>query len=159
MNELNANERNPNPYAPGVVQKKEILSEVEQRRQKYLNHEASVKSIGILFIIGGLFGIAGGSSLYSTMSILPSLRDSLIPMFACGIAIVIAVGLLAVGFGLRKLKGWSRIPAAVFAGIGLLSFPMGTVINSYVLYLLLSQKGITVHSLEYREVILSLIHI
>jgi len=153
MSETNPNETNPNPYAPGIVQKKPVLSDVEQLRQKCLGHEASVKSIGILFIIGGLFCLAGGSSLYSAMSVMPSFSNTLIPILASGFIIVIAIGLLVVAFGLRKLSGWSQIPAALFAGIGLFSFPLGTVVNFYVLYLLLSQKGRMVFSPEYKEVI------
>lgn len=153
MSETNPNETNPNPYAPGIVQKKRVLSDAEQLRQKFLSHEASVKSIGILFIIGGLFFLAGASSLHSELSAMPSFKNTLIPILAFGFTIIIAIGLLVVAFGLRQLSGWSQIPAVVFAGIGLLSFPLGTAVNSYVLYLLLSQKGNMVFSSEYKEVV------
>jgi hypothetical protein len=58
-----------------------------------------------------------------------------------------------IGFGLNKLKSWARISAALFAGVGLLAFPIGTLINGYILYLLLSAKGKMVFSDEYREII------
>ena len=65
----------------------------------------------------------------------------------------LGVGQGFIAFGLRNLKSWGRIPAALFAGIGLLAFPIGTLINGYILYLLLSAKGRMVFSAEYREII------
>ena len=99
MNELNPHELNPNPYAPGVVQKKEILSEVEQRRQKYLNHETSVKSIGVVCVVGGLFSIVSGADLVAGGD-----------MIAIAL-ILLGIAQFVVAIGIRKLHAWSKIPA------------------------------------------------
>ena len=46
-----------------------------------------------------------------------------------------------------------KIPATIFSAIGLLSVPIGTLINGYILYLIYSAKGNMVFSEEYRKVI------
>ena len=47
----------------------------------------------------------------------------------------------------------------ILAGIGLIGFPIGTLISAYILYLLGSQKGVQVFSDEYAEVIAATPHI
>src|SRR4030095_8127226 len=66
---------------------------------------------------------------------------------------------LWVGTGLRRLRRWARIPTGILSGIGLLGFPIGTIINGYILYLIFSQKGKVVFSDEYRAVIEQTPHI
>jgi hypothetical protein len=61
--------------------------------------------------------------------------------------------------GLRQLRPWAKTTATVLAAIGLLLFPVGTIINAYVLYLLLSTKGSMVFSERYQEVIVVTPHI
>ena len=65
----------------------------------------------------------------------------------------IAILHIVAGFGIRRLARWSRIPAVIAGCIGLLSFPIGTLLNGYVLFLLLSAKGSMVFSPEYKQVI------
>lgn len=150
-----------NPYAPGVVQKKHVHSEVEAIRHKHLPHEASVKSIGLLFVIGGAIAfMAGigyfftGIAMLSNQSGRPGLAQFGAGMIAAGVvATLIGLAQIIVAVGLRKLAPWSKIPGAIVAGIGLVFFPVGTLINGYVLYLLLSEKGSMVFSPEYKEVI------
>ena len=163
MSELNPHEPNPNPYAPAVVEKKKILTQVEETRHLYLSHEASAKSVAVLFILGGLFGLLAGLSWISVPILNPVMPGG--PNFqyvylACGIvAVVLSAVQISVANGLRKLASWSRIPAAVLAGIGLIVFPVGTLINAYVLYLLLSKKGTMVFSPEYKNVMAQTPHI
>ncbi len=64
-----------------------------------------------------------------------------------------------VGVGLRRLRGWTKIPVGVLSGLGLLSFPIGTLINGYILYLVFSEKGSRVFSPEYQEIIRQTPHI
>lgn len=61
--------------------------------------------------------------------------------------------------GLRRLRPWTRTVATVLAAIGSLLFPVGTIINAYVLYLLLSTKGSMVFSERYQEIIVVTPHI
>ena len=61
--------------------------------------------------------------------------------------------------GLRRLQPWSRISSGIIAALGLLAFPVGTLINAYILYLLLCRKANVVFSAEYREIIIRTPHI
>ena len=63
------------------------------------------------------------------------------------------------GWGLRKFQGGARIIAIIFAVIGLIGIPIGTLISVYFLYLLCSAKGSVVFSDEYEDVIRQTPHI
>lgn len=122
----------------------------EQVRQEHIKHEASVRSIGILYFLGaavvllaGMVSLAGGSA----------------GLMAGLFFLILGAGQIWVGVGLRKLRSWARIPTGILSGIGLLGFPLGTLINAYILYLVFSQKGKTVFSEEYQRVIEETPHI
>ena len=153
MNELNPHELNPNPYAPGVVQKKEILSEVETVRKQYLSHEASVKSFGVVCVVGGLFSIVSGAALIATL-VSPPPGGNMTAIAGIGTALILlGIAQFVVAIGIRKLHAWSKIPATFLSVCALFAVPMGTLIGFYMLYLLLSKKGTMVFSPEYKEII------
>ena len=136
-------------------------SNVEAVRNFHLSHEASVKSIGVLYLLGAIFVVPLG--LY--FLVLPFLGGA---GWQGEAAILVGLGLfylslgLVQGFtavGLRRLRPWARIPAVVLSTIGLIGFPIGTLVSAYFLYLLLSQKGKTVFSDEYQAVIAQTPHI
>lgn len=145
----------PNPYAAGVVSQNDVDTEVEKIRSTHLGHEASVKSIWVVFLIGSaLCGIMGAGFISVIASAGAMSIDELAIQIPFAILIfLLTVGYLVTGIGLARLSAWSRIPGCVLAGIGLLLFPIGTLINGYVLFLLLSPKGSTVFSEKYKEVI------
>jgi len=123
----------------------------EQIRKDHIKHEASVKSVGFLYFLAAAFLILAGTA-------------SLVARDGAGMLmglVFLCLGILQVwvGIGLRQLKSWARIPAAVLSGIGLLGFPLGTIINAYILYLVLCQKGRTVFSDDYKHVIEQTPHI
>lgn len=150
----NADSTDHNPFA--APESMEYAVNTDSRpaaliRQKYLSHEASVQSVGSLYLLGSLVTLlAGGFLTYIVLSGSdPGSRDTGASLLLLGLGF--AQGFLAVG--LNKLNRWARITATLFAGLGLLAFPIGTLINGYILYLLLSAKGKMVFSDEYREVI------
>jgi len=156
------------------------LAEIEATRRKYLNHEASVKSVGSLHILGGIF---------LTAMVIFRLADSNARGLTGIPEVIILILLLgvnfALGFGLTKLQSWARWVDAAFFCIGILmniaSFSIvlfvapgalsgpivgnligtlfGFLIYGYVLYLLLSPKGAMVFSAEYKEIIKATPHI
>lgn len=93
-------------------------------------------------LIMGAFQVLSGVFETGVAAILPAL-----------LLLVFGLAQWWVGSGLRALRPKVRIPAGIISGIGLLAFPIGTVINGYVLYLLFSQKGTTVFSDDYRRLI------
>jgi hypothetical protein len=135
-------------------------------RKKHLTHEASVKSIGTLYYLAGLF-----MAIVAIIVVFKSImgpgpgKARMNPMapiiYAAMDAFVIAltVGQFFVANGLRRLQGWARIACGIISGLGLLGFPLGTIVNGYILYLVFSTKGRTVFSPEYQIVIQQTPHI
>ena len=143
-----------NPYAAPTAPVEDVSAnaEAEAIRKAHINHEASFKAVGILYYLGGV-GV--------TLAAISGL------MAAKGAADVgLMVGLLAVGigqffagYGVRALRPWGRIVGCVLSALGLLGFPIGTLINAYILYLYLSKKGRTIFAPEYQDVIAATPHV
>ncbi len=136
------------------VQPPNPAAEAEEIRRKYIKHEASVKSIGILYFIGAVF-----LALASFGAVLDKEEPLGVRFFAAIILISLGTFQFWVGTGLRALKPWARIPTGILSGIGLFGFPIGTIINAYILYLILCKKSSTVFSPEYQQIIAATPHI
>jgi len=129
----------------------------EEIRKAHISHEASVKSVGFLYLLGGAFILLASLGLMLAPN---SARDAQTFGLAFGVILAVLAGLqIATGFALRKLRPWSRVAGGILSGIGLLGFPLGTLINGYILYLLLSKKGAMVFSEPYQRVIAATPHI
>ena len=139
-------------------------TEAEQIRQAHLSHEASVKSIGTLYYLGAIL----------LLLVLFGYSSTLLRVFNEGAAggsevgMLIGGALLMLGLivfqwilagGLRKLRPWVRIPTIILSIIGLLGFPLGTLISGYILYLMFAAKSKMVFSPEYREIIAATPHL
>ena len=136
-----------------------VSAAAEATRNTYLAHEASVKSVGVLYYIGGavLFFI-GINMLFGGFAELNGGRPEI---FVGGgfLLLVLSVAQFWVGTGLRRLRPWARVPAGILSGLGLLGFPIGTIINGYILYLICSKKSTMVFSEEYQAIIKQTPHI
>lgn len=143
MNENSSpNSVQPNPAAPAQPAAEEI-------RKQHIRHEASVKSIGLLYFLSGVLTILMGV-------ILVALGQHINISFRIACAVIfVALGFfqLLVGIGIRALKSWSRLPVGILSGISLLAFPIGTIIHGYFLYLIFCKKGSMVLSPQYQEII------
>jgi hypothetical protein len=150
-----AEEYNPfqapeNPFDPAGLGG----THAEAIRNAHLSHEASVKSVGALYMIGGVLCLAV-SGLFLFIPNGPGAEiDGMFILLP-----VIGIIQFATAFGLRGLQGWARIPTGLFSALGLLGFPIGTIINGYILYLIFSAKGSMVFSQDYREIIAQTPHI
>jgi hypothetical protein len=137
------------------------FGDAEAVRKEHLKHEASIQSVGWLYYLGGV------AVLLATIAVLVGAVTS--PGAFSGPAIGMVLGGCLMGFlggvqlwtahGLRRLKPSARVPATLLSCLGLLGFPLGTLINGYILYLLHSKKGRTVMSAEYAQVIAQTPHI
>lgn len=148
-----------NPYAaPTVADPVAAGTSAEAVRREHLSHEASVKGIGFLFLLGGvLMGLGVGSVVFANFQTrspggTPEILIALL-------LLVLTVLQCWVGFGIRRLRPWARIPGVVFSVLGLLAFPLGTIFSAYFLYLLLSRKGRMVFSAEYAEIMAATPHL
>jgi hypothetical protein len=144
-----------NPYAaPGApVEDVSANAQAEAIRKAHISHEASIKAVGLLYYLGavgvtlvGAAGLVAGRG--AGMDMVPSL-----------LLIALGAGYAFAAWGLRALRPWGRIVGIVIACIGLIGFPIGTLINAYILYLFLSKKGRTIYSPEYLDVIAATPHV
>lgn len=140
------------------------VTDAEEVRKKYLNHETSVRGIGGLMIFSAICtGILGVVFLVGFQ--LPGPEENGVLRYVLGGVMLVFAGLsYAVGIGLRKLQGWARWTAAVLTSVNTISLlvqvnPVGLCITLYILYLMLSRKSAVVFSPEYREVIARTPHI
>jgi hypothetical protein len=148
-----------NPYAPPTAEVADIssaTSEAEAIRQEHIKHEASIRSISTLYFIGGFFLALAAL----TMIALPLFTERASFGVALGVIYVVLAALsIAMARGIRRFEPWARTTAIVFACIGLLGFPLGTLLNGYILYLLLSEKGKRIFAPDYAEIVAATPHI
>src|SRR5712672_1863875 len=122
-----------NPYAAPTARVDDAGAnpEAEAIRRAHLSHEASIRAIGILYYLGGgALTIAGIASLFGAEKEPAALAVAVL-------LIAVGAGQLVAGWGVRAFRSWGRVVGCVVAVIGLLGFPIGTLINAYILYLFL----------------------
>jgi hypothetical protein len=141
-----------NRYAPPKAQVGDLVhpsGEAEAIRLDHIRREAEIRSVGALYYIGGALVSLGGVGML-TGSIYPN--NPRVPLLG-GVYLVMGLLSFFVGRGIRDLRPWARTAMIVLAVIGLLGFPVGTLINAYILYLALSAKGKRIFESDYREII------
>ncbi len=130
-------------------------SAAAQLRTQHLAHEASLRSVGMLFLIGGtVTAVAGIIGVVTPLAMTSSGAPKNISQALLG-ALMLALGggQCWAGYLLRRLRPLARAPVGLISGLGLLAIPFGTLINGYILYLLFSRKGRFVLSAEYQAII------
>jgi hypothetical protein len=148
-----------NPYeAPQSFDAPPIQStDAEAVRGEHLKTEASIKSVGILYYLGGCALLLASLASSGKFGKMDGIED-LAGQAAVGLIFVLAIAQFIVGSAVRKLKPWSRIGIGILSGIGLLGFPVGTLINAYILFLTFGKKGRMVFSEPYKEIIAATPH-
>jgi hypothetical protein len=144
-----------NPYAAPTAPVADVPANAaaEALRRAHINHEASIKAVGFLYYLGGtLVTIAAVASLIAAQG--EGAQAAIMLLL-----LALGIGHLFAGWGVRALRSWGRAVGSVLSAIGLLGFPVGTLINGYILYLFLSKKGGTIFSAEYQDVIAATPHI
>lgn len=149
-----------NPYAPPEAEVADISGadpEAEAIRQEHIRHESSIRSVGVLYYLGGILMLIGGIAFLGAGAIGEVAVGFTIALGA--VYLVLGVLSIFVARDLRRFKPWARIATIVFSGIGLLGFPLGTLINGYILYLVLSQKGRRIFEPDYPDIVAATPHI
>lgn len=155
-----------NPYAPPSARlgaETRTPDDAERIRREHLSHESSIRSIGTLYRIGAILSALG------TLVVLIVGVVSLFQPGEGGVVLAMLLvgalyGLLTwlqfyLGNGLRELDPKVRTLVTILAVLGLLGFPLGTLISVYILYLLHSEKGKRIMTPEYRAIVASTPHI
>lgn len=131
-------------------------SDAEQVRREHLRTEASIRSIGTLYLVVGiLIGVSVSSQMSSLLREFegPERQGALVGIV--GIPII----LILVGWKLRKLSRAATIFAGIGSALGLLAFPVGTLINGLILYTLFCKKGRFVVTPAYKQIVAETPHI
>jgi len=149
-----------NPYAAPSAVVADVqpgLSEAESVRQAHIRHERQIKSIGALYFLGAAVFAISTVVLGGTIGTAPFSA-------AFGTGMVAAYAVLAVisgtiGYGFRKLRPWVRIPGGIMSALGLLAFPLGTLVNTWALWAMFSAKGQVVLAPDYAAIIAATPHV
>jgi hypothetical protein len=128
----------------------------EELRQAHIKHEASVKSIGLLYYLGGVALVCLG---VSQLILGVSGRGQPMGLVLGAAFLVLSVLEFVGGWGVRQLRPWSRVIVGIVSGLGLFGFPIGTIINAYIFYLIFSKKGAMLFTPEYHAAIAQTPHI
>lgn len=149
-----------NPYAPPAAHVADVTesnSEAEAIRREHIKHEASIRAVGLLYYIGGGSLLIVGTAFLTAMRAGP-VSSELLPIIG-PIYLVLGLLTLVVAYGLRTFRPWARLIGIVLACIGLIGFPVGTLINAYVLWLLLCKKGRRIFQDDYPAIVAATPHV
>jgi len=151
-----------NPFATSAIAEALVdpaigdMDQAEQIRREHLNRETSVRGIGSLFYVGTLVLILFVASIvWSRFPLSNDGRPVTVQLFSfgmLGLVVLFAVVQGWVGHGLRTLNGSVRLWAVALTALGLINFPIGTVISIYFIYVLVSAKGRFVMTPEYAAI-------
>ena len=150
-----------NPYQAPATRVDDVIDganpQAESIRREHINHEASIKAVGTLYYLSMLgLAIVGVTTVFSTSTFAGA---GMAGAVAGAVMVVMAAVFLVVGRGLRTLRPWVRIPTVLLSILGLLGFPIGTLINGYIIWLILSKKGRLVLSPEYAAIVEATPHV
>jgi len=136
-------------------------TDAEWIRQQHIKHEASIKSIGLLYYLGtALTGIGGLFMLIflaNDQSVSPGERPIILVLGVVYLAIA-ALSFFAAR-GIRSFQKWGRPLATILAVLSLLNLPIGTLIGGYTLYLIWSEKGNFIFSDAYPPIVAATPHV
>jgi len=128
------------------------LANARSIRKQFIRHEVgSIKMIGVLYLVNGvLFLLIAFAVLFiPDEKKITEAQKFLMTLFLLSMG----VGLLFTGIKLRTLESWTRIPIAILSGIGVLGFPLGTLVHGWILYLVFSEQGSYIFSDEYKAIV------
>lgn len=111
--------------------------------------EQHIKIVAILYIILGALGLLAGIIIFVVMAgagVASADPDAALATGTCGTAIAALVGILSIpsiiaGIYLQKRRQWARILTIILSVLNLLSFPIGTAIGAYALWVLLNERS------------------
>jgi hypothetical protein len=115
---------------------------MKQVQQQALQHHVTI--LGWLYLVGYTFFLLIGIFLFVLLINIGALSGdeqamsilSLIGTTVGGLLVLLAVPGIVAGIGLLAHKTWGRYLALVVAILGLINFPLGTLIGIYTIWML-----------------------
>lgn len=99
-----------------------------------------VSNIFVLFIMTFVMMILFGVGLFSGEAEAFGVMVMIMMIVGMMMLVFAVPGILA-GWGLLKRKSWARILALVIGILNIMSFPIGTAVGMYTVYVLLLREG------------------
>jgi len=114
--------------------------------------ETHAKVVGILNIVSGVLGLFGALVLMVVFGGVTGVvgadgdPDAALVTGAIGIGLVLLLVMTSlpaviIGYGLYRLRPWSRLAGIVLSILLLIIFPFGTILGIYGLWVLFSRDG------------------
>lgn len=117
--------------------------------------QTHVRVLGILHIVLGVLGVLIGLGVFAIFGGVAGLVQmdndpdaaAVVPLigavggFVLLFILVLSVPGIIAGFGLLSYRPWARILAIVLSILDLVSFPLGTAIGAYGLWVLFTTEG------------------
>ncbi len=134
------------------------VAQAEAMRRPYLKHEASIKGMGFLFLLGGLVNLlwavplaVGAGTSFGFSFARDDGQGEVV--FLCVAIVVLAVVVCQVFIGahLRRFKRWARSGAIGLSVLLLILVPIGTLIGLYFILILVGKGGAQVFSEPYQR--------
>ena len=122
-------------------------------RSRLENHLSTLGTlwvvVGVLFLLPalGLFFASSVAHFVIQNNVVARTLGPLLLTIIGGTILLIAVGGILVGLGLKDRKPWARVVAIVLGVIALFHPPFGTALGIYTLWVLMSDEG----GIEYRR--------
>ncbi len=140
-----------NPYAPPTADLDPPVTGTSiSARASMLKYEVAIRSEGTVFLFGGLILFAVGSIILSFH------RHYWIGGLA---ALAVAAVAFWVDYGLQRLRGSARTVGMILAGIGLIGFPVITLVSLRILFVLGNKASRAVFTPDYARIIAATPHI
>jgi hypothetical protein len=148
-----------NPYAAPAAHVADVqpgLSEAEAIRGAHIRHERQVKSVGVLYYLGGTVMLIAAIALWGTTV---GTANGAFPAGLSLLYAALAAAWFAMGYGFRRMRPWVRIPGGILSALGLLAIPVGTLVNAWILWIMFSAKGQVILAPGYGAVVAATPHV
>lgn len=114
--------------------------------------EGHIRTVASLHVALSILGFIGAITLYSILNLIGNFTDCqetefILSIIATSFSIflfIISIPGLIAGLALFKHKEWARIVILIISVIKLLSFPIGTVIGGYSIWVLVQRETIDI---------------
>ena len=118
-------------------------------KNQFSNVEKHIKILAWLTIglsILALFGGLMGSVFFAGMGVASGEAEALGAMMLAGLVMLFVIFVTAIpgmiaGWGLLQGKEWARVLTLIIALLNLMSFPFGTILGAYAIWVLAIQEG------------------
>ncbi len=106
--------------------------------------ERHIKTLGIIYIVLGAFGIVGALLLsigVTGVGLLTENKETILIATSAATVVAVILALISIlaiigGAGLLRQRSWARVLVIMLGCLYLISFPIGTVVGIYTLWAL-----------------------